>query len=127
MNAKVNIEVGVTSKERLNYERFRPSQTYTHSFNYVTDLDHYKNLTSTISQVAFDYVQSEYGRGILEMEIHVAVTLENITAPASGAGVIPRAKARVDSSLSDIEFTSIQVLQLHLEEQIESLQTIAKY
>lgn len=127
MNAKVYIEIGVKSRERMHLERFKPSITSSETFRFQTDLNTYSSATQAYATTVFNFIQEQYTRGVLEMDIHIGVTIENATAPVSGKGVIPRQKARRDSAMNDVELSSIQVLKLHLDKNILELRTKAEY
>lgn len=127
MNAPVYIEVGIKSKERMDWERFRPSRTWNHTFYYETDLENYETVTSAAALDAWNYVQQEKLRGV-ETSTHTSVSFDNVTHPTPyGKGLEPRMKIRRDSALTELEFSSVAVLQSHLNNVIVELQDKAEY
>lgn len=127
MNAKVYIEIGIKSKERQYLERFKPTITRSNQFRYVTDLDNYLSVTNNYATEVYNFIQEQYARGVLEMGIHIGITIQNVTAPVSGKGVVPREKARRDSAMNDVELSSIQVLKDHIDKVIGELREKAEY
>lgn len=122
----IRIEIGVTSRVRQFDEAFKPTITYTESFIYHSDLLHYTTLVPTIVSFIWSYVQSEKMAGAI-VQTHVAIWLDNVTHPWTGAGVVKLPKGHRDTQLSNEEFTSAQILQDHLTGNILDVKNGAKY
>lgn len=126
MNAQLNIDITVQTRKRLVEEPFRPTRTDSYDFHWVTDLEHYLPLLTTIGNNVFADVVSRR-EPYAESTVHVSIRMENVTHPEPAAGVVPLPKGHFDAALSDEEVVSAKVVSDLLSTLIGNLKNTAKY
>lgn len=126
MNATVDIKIGVQTRKRFDDEPFRPTRAWSSNWHWTTSLDTYASLSAGMATEVFAYAANERAQGG-ETTTHLAIRLDNVTHPATGAGVVPLQKGHMDTAYTDLEFASAEVLQNEINTIITHLKQTAKY
>lgn len=126
-NAKLNIDIVVQSRKRLDDEPFRPTEIVNSDFHVETDLDNYPTLVETIADKVWDYISEQRALG-WENSAAISIRLDNAThTPNIGAGVVPLAKGHRDAALTGEEITSAAVIRDFVQGIILDLKHRSKY
>lgn len=129
MNAQVDIEGTLMSAWREVDEPFKPSKTSSSQFNGTTNIDTYKAFIPGFAISIWNYVLQERSVGpyYRTVDIHFKIRVQNVTHPATAAGVVPLSKAAIDFHLTELQLTGPEVIQTHLLSAIDTVKRDAKY
>jgi hypothetical protein len=121
MNADVTIRASLLCSYRSD-EPFKPTITYTHAGSLETDIDHYRTTVPGFVVSLWDIVVIE--RGLLpyrNIDLHVSVTVDNVTHPPTAAGVVKLPKAHRDFHLTDLEIVGVAPITEAISKVIDEL------
>ena len=127
-NAGLVFKIGVLTKSRPTEQRWKMTTSRTESFVLDTTLANYAETLPEFLTSVWNYATSERNlTDTADITLTYAVQLENTTAPTPSAGSWVQNKQHYDGRLTDEEFSSLEVLQVKLEQVTELIKKHAKY
>lgn len=122
----IDIQIGVNSSYRNNAERFRPTISYSNTFEYKTDSENYTDIAMEAAVDVWDFLLEE-DLVADRIDIHYAVRLGNVTHPVPAKGVVPLAKAHRDAAQTRAEVVDRDTIENSINQIIVDLLSTARY
>lgn len=126
INADVRVDIGVSSKIRRFAEPFKPTITYSNTFQTKTSLDAYSAPVQALVDQTYNYIQAERAAGA-EISLHIAITVDNPTHPPTAKGVVKLPKGHIDMALTDLDVANANVISSKVMDTLTDMRTLARY